>query len=106
MLTGGASSRRRRVREDAEVATACLLSSLQRDGDAIAKGNNRGDHPRVFRQPFVVGPDGLCLLRSVLAGHLAMPQDVVRHQVSSNSEALDFGVQDSGNSGLVDVVED
>src|SRR5256712_13561836 len=106
MLTGGAWSRRRRVREDEEVATACLLSSLQPAGDRIAKGTNRGDHPRVFRQPFVVGPDGLCLLRSVLAGHIAMPQDVVRHQESSNSETLDRGLQDRGISGLVDVVED
>src|SRR5438128_515074 len=92
--------------ERASRGRAGLLSNLQRDGDAIPKGNDRGDHPRVLRQPFVVGPDGLRLLRSVFAGHIAAPQDVVRDEESTNSEALDRGVQDRGISGLVDVVED
>src|SRR3989449_1822536 len=86
--------------------TARLISNLQRDGDAIPKRNNRGDHPRVLRQPFVVGADGLRLLRSVFAGHIAAPQDVVRHQEATHSEALDRGLQHRGISGLIDVVED
>src|SRR5881628_1196844 len=92
--------------ERASRGRAGLLSNLQRDGDAIPKGNDRGDHPRVLRQPFVVGPDGLRLLGSVFAGHIAAPQDVVRHEESANSEALDRRVQHRGISGLVDVVED
>src|SRR2546428_11565213 len=86
--------------------TARLVSNLQRDRDAIPKRNNRGDHPRVLRQPFVVGADGLRLLRSVFAGHIAAPQDVVRHQEATHSEALDRGLQHRGISGLIDVVED
>src|SRR5437867_840096 len=86
--------------------TARLVSNLQRDRDAIPKRNDRGDHPRVLRQPFVVGADGLRLFRSVFAGHIAAPQDVVRHQEATHSEALDRGVQHRGISGLVDVVED
>src|SRR2546426_7233783 len=92
--------------ERASRGRAGLLSNLQRDGHAIPKWNDRGDHPRVLREPFVVGPDGLRLLRPVFAGHIAAPQDVVRHQESTHSEALDRGVQDRRISGLVDVVED
>src|SRR6059036_4311137 len=92
--------------ERASRGRAGLLSNLQRDGDAIPKRNDRGDHPRVLRQPFVVGPDGQRLLGSVFAGHIAAPQDVVRHQEATHSEALDRGVQHRGISGLVDVVED
>src|SRR5207245_10212934 len=62
--------------------------------------------PCVLRSPFVVGPDGLGLARSVLAGHITAPEDSVRDEQSSGPEAYDGGIEDRGIARLVDVVED
>src|SRR2546422_2302576 len=83
-----------------------LLADFQGHRHAIAERHDRRDHPRVFRKPFVVGPDGLGLARSVLAGHVAAPEDIVRDEESSDPEAYDGGIEDRGIARLVDVVED
>src|SRR3989442_235111 len=61
-----------------------LLADFQGHRHAIAERHDRRDHPRVFRKPFVVGPDGLGLARSVLAGHVAAPEDIVRDEEPSD----------------------
>src|SRR5213594_2348199 len=83
-----------------------LLADFQGHRHAIAERHDRRDHPWVFRKPFVVGPDGLGLARSVLAGHVAAPEDIVRDEESSDPEAYDGGIEDRGIARLVDVVED
>src|SRR5712691_2192670 len=106
VLNGHGRNRRATPRGAGVEGRPSLVADFQGHRHAVAERHDRRDHPRVFREPFVVGPDGLGLARSVLAGHVAAPEDVVRDQESSDPQALDGGIEDRGIPGLVDVVED
>src|SRR6266849_1034022 len=83
-----------------------LVADFQGHRHAVAERHDRRDHSRVFCKSFVVGPDGLSLARPVLAGHVPVPEDIVRDEESSDPQAHDGGIEDRGIPGLVDVVED
>src|SRR6266566_2530552 len=94
MLTGGEDDR------------CNLVTNFRRDRDPVAERHDRRDHPRVLRQPLVVGPDRRRLRGPDFAGYVAMPKDVVRDQEPADPESLDTWLEDGGIPGLVDVVED
>src|SRR5438132_1695393 len=83
-----------------------LATNFRRDRDPVAERHDRRDHPRVLRQPLVVGPDRRRLRGPDFAGHIAMPKDVVRDQEPADPETFDTRLEDRGITGLVDVVED
>src|SRR5438046_8719889 len=101
MLTGRTSPKS----SSGRTPESSRFADLQRDGNAVAEGDDRSEHSRVFGQPFVVGANGPCLGRSGLPVDVSTPQDVVRHEEATDPQALDDRVEHRGISGLVDVVE-
>src|SRR5437016_14008718 len=83
-----------------------LVTNFRRDRDPVAERRDRRDHPRVLRQPLVVGPDRRRLRGPDFAGYVAMPKDVVRDQETADPESLDTRFEYRRMPCLVDVIED